>query len=275
MSEVKKFIVSHSEVRLAAFLKEKTQKSLRSLKKLIDENHVWVNGQIERFSSSKVQKGDVIECFDFTLEFNSLPLTLYEDDFFKIINKPYSSVCSSQNFSPFFLVHRLDKDTTGCLILAKTKEAKQEMEKLFRAGSIHKIYHGLTDGAFHKEKGEIKSFLVKKRSYQGGCIWGSAPQGKLAITHWKVLKKQEKATYLEIEPKTGRTHQIRVHLKEHSHPILGDYQYNKKFRFSQPISRQMLHAYSLCFEHPFLQKKITVKAPHFEDFLRLRRNLRL
>lgn len=243
------------------------------LRKVLDARCCKVNGQIERFGSRRISFGDWIELSpQWKLAGAPQRLTfdvLYEDQNIKIINKPSGWVSVSPK--GLFLAHRLDKETTGALILAKNATARDQLFELFEKKQIQKTYLAIVDGV--PKDGEKRSFLAKKGAFQGQTIWGSAPKGLFAATKWKVIAKGKREALLEIEPETGRTHQIRVHLAESGHPILLDRQYAKSFRSSAFAARIMLHARRLRFV--FQGEEIDVKAPLFLDMRELLRNIQV
>ena len=247
----------------------------KKLRKALEANLCRINGKIERFGSASVQKGDRVEIapsWKSLLNPASIRFeTIYDDEFFKIVDKPAGWVCDpAQAFKTFgtghSLVHRLDKDTTGLLLVAKTAEAKVRLMDLFEQRTIRKQYLALVDGIPRDAEGVRKSLLAKKGSFEGQTIWGSGQTGLTAITFWKQIAKGNQATLLLCEPETGRTHQIRVHLAEMGHPILVDRQYAKQFRCPLFASRPLLHAARLEFVHPFTGKNLCLAAPLPADF---------
>lgn len=261
--------------KLIAFLQGQVQAcSGKQLKKALEANLCRVNGRVERFASSRLLRGDIVELAPLRLEKKSklAPLlSLYEDSFFKIIDKPAGWVCTDEqarlSLGPnHYLVHRLDKDTTGLLLIAKSTSYRDRLMELFEKREIQKHYLALVDGRVSQGQGTRESFFMKKRSFEGQTIWGSGPRGLTAITHWKKLAEGDQATLLQCEPWTGRTHQIRVHLAEMGHPILIDRQYAKTFRCPLFIQRPLLHARRLQFPHPFAEMQIDLLAPLPSDF---------
>jgi RluA family pseudouridine synthase len=239
--------------------------SVKGLKRAIDTKHVVVNGRIETFSTHPLKVGDTVEIK--LAEAPSKPITiLYEDDALLICNKPAGAVSDNSLFPRCHLVHRLDKETSGALIFAKTAQVKEQMIELFRAFKIEKRYLAVVDGKVSKESGTIESNLAKKHSYVGQTIYGSAPTGQRAITLWKCLSRSADASLVECFPKTGRTHQLRVHLKELGHPILGDTQYSRIFHCPYKPTRILLHASHLSFPHPKTGAQLDVAAPLPDDF---------
>lgn len=262
-----------SSQKLVAFLQGQLgDYSGKFLRRLLEANLCRINGQVERFGSRVVRRGDAVELaphWKSLLPSPSLAIeAIYEDDSLKIVNKPAGWICdpkqAQQTFGPGYeLVHRLDKETTGLLILAKNRSAREGLKELFAKRQIVKNYWALVDGVPSAERGERRSFFIKKGAYQGQTLWGSGPRGALAITRWKRVAVGEQAALLDCEPETGRTHQIRVHLCEMGHPILIDRQYASSFRCKLFISRTLLHAYRLRFS--FQETAIDVTAPLFPD----------
>ena len=203
---------------------------------------------------------------------------LYEDEELLICNKPPGVLSDNKTFNRAFsqyrgvlkLAHRLDKETSGAIILAKTEVMLKKMEALFKERQVEKSYLALVDGIVKKEEGSIESYLEKKRVLHNQTIYGSSKsaRGKRALTHWKCIKRGKNYSLLLCQPHTGRTHQLRVHLSEMGHPILGDYQYGKRARL-HAAKRQLLHAYLISFIHPTSHITISVKAPIPDDFTNL------
>ncbi|NTV41460.1 MAG: RluA family pseudouridine synthase [Candidatus Moranbacteria bacterium] len=147
------------------------------------------------------------------------------------------------------IVHRLDKDTSGVMVIAKNKKTFDELKKLFKDRTIEKKYLALVEGVLDEEGGIIDKPLARSAGYSRQLIARENTKTKIrqAVTHYAVLEKFENFSLLEVLPKTGRMHQIRVHLASIGHPIVGDAVYGEKsFKFS--VARQLLHAKSLSFD---------------------------
>jgi RluA family pseudouridine synthase len=261
-------------MRLLQFLRDHcpSAPSVKALKRAIDGKLCMVNKQIETFSSYTLEEDDVVvlssKAFEAPKKAPKIPV-LYEDSHLLIINKPAGLVSDRTSLNTSFeLVHRLDKETSGVLILAKSSKAKEQMSALFKERKIHKCYLALVDGIVEKQEGAIDNYLGKKSAFQGQTIYGAVPrhEGQRAITHWHCLKKGKSATLLRCMPHTGRTHQLRVHLSGMGHPILGDTQYGKRFACPLKPQRNLLHAYSVAFPHPITHEEIKVIAPIPVDF---------
>lgn len=275
-----RYVVSSQEhgLSLLAFLKSKGAYSVKDLKKAIASKACKVGGRVEFFSSRKLAQGEEVE-FDasFLSEENSFITILFEDTDFVIVNKSSGIVSLPEEFRKYLgprsakwsLVHRLDKDTSGVVLLAKNSKAEEAAKKLFSSRAIEKLYLAIVDGKVSSKKGIIDSYLGKKGGYQGQTLYGSVSEkeGQRAITHYHLLAQGKESSLVLCDLKTGRTHQIRVHLSELHHPILGDDQYAKKtFSCSYQPKRHLLHAWKLIFTHPFTLESIKIVAPIPADF---------
>lgn len=155
-----------------------------------------------------------------------------------------------------FIVHRLDREASGLLVFAKTIEAKARLQDQFKDHSAGRRYIAVVEGRVTPDTFTIRSYLTENSAFRVYSTRQSAA-GKLAITHVHVVKGSPKATLVEVRLETGRKHQIRVHLAERGHPIVGDKAYGSR---SNPIRRLALHAAHLDFRHP-----LTGRAMHFES----------
>jgi 23S rRNA pseudouridine955/2504/2580 synthase len=206
---------------------------------------------------------------------------LFEDDGFLIINKPAgfavhggSGVSSGvieglrllRPDARFLeLVHRLDKDTSGCLVIAKKRSALRLFHELFRDNHIHKTYIALLAGRWQRKKLIVNAPLLKNIEKSGERMVCISPLGKEAETLFRRLQAFSDATLVEASPKTGRTHQIRVHALSLGHPIVGDERYgqddtNKHFK-NKGYKRMFLHAQTLRFQHPVTGVAMVITAP--------------
>lgn len=278
-----------SGLKLLSFLIQRLEKkySARAIKKMIEGNACQINQRTERFASTLLGKGDHI-----TLDINHIAPSenlivhssriLFEDESLLVYDKPSGINCDEKGilqlwksiFPNLQLVHRLDRDTTGVLILAKQSSVFDCLVEQFKEFKIRKSYLAIVDGVIHEAKGNIENYLGRKKTFSGQTIWGKVPQikGLYASTKWECLNKGEKATLVGCYPKTGRTHQLRVHLAEMGYPILGDFQYAHHFTCSYRPSRILLHAEKIRFKHPLTGLDVNVIAPLPEDFnLALRR----
>ncbi len=162
------------------------------------------------------------------------------------------------------IVHRLDKETSGLMLVAKNDETQEALSRMLKDREIEKHYRALAEGKFKEPEGEIDAPI--DRSKKDRKKMAVDPEGRPALTRWKVLAEGHGCTLLDVHILTGRTHQIRVHLKSIGHPVCGDELYGNGRGVKVPCL--MLHAYSLEFLHPRTQQKMSFQAPLPEDFLK-------
>ena len=170
------------------------------------------------------------------------------------------------------IVHRLDKDTSGCLVVAKTDPAHQALADQFAGRTVEKIYHAIVCGEMLKTSGEIHAAIARNQSDRKKMAVVADAKGRAAHTGFKVLEKLRHTTLVEATLHTGRTHQIRVHFQHIGFPVFGDLTYGARqntrakelLKFSAP--RQMLHAQKLAFLHPRTGKQQSFSAPYPADF---------
>lgn len=277
--------------KLATFLTERIgdRASAKSIKRVLDSNGCQINGKAERFASVSLKKKDHV-CFDDKM-LSAVPevpkvdtsRVLFEDDDILAYNKPPGVSCDPKGilrllhaYHPSLqLIHRLDKETSGVLLLAKNQPALDRMIEEFKQFRVHKVYWAIVDGVLEEKKGIVKNYLGRKAFFQGQTIWGAVSnrKGMFAHTNWERLKQGKECALVACMPITGRMHQIRVHLSELGHPILGDHQYGKQFfcRFKAP--RYLLHAYQIAFQHA--GKELVIKAPIPDDFKKAAKELGL
>jgi 23S rRNA pseudouridine955/2504/2580 synthase len=206
---------------------------------------------------------------------------LYEDDGFLILNKPAGFAVHGgtgidsgiieglRQLRPeahfLELVHRLDRDTSGCLLIAKKRSALRKLHELFRDDQVQKTYLALLAGQWARKKMVVSAPLQKNVSKGGERMVVVSPSGKAAETVFRRLKLFRDSTLVEASPKTGRTHQIRVHAAWLGHPIVGDERYgidevNRNFK-TRGYKRIFLHAQQVNFQHPVTGEKVKVFAP--------------
>lgn len=289
---------NNQKKRLDSYIVEELEDLSRTtVKRLIDEEKILVNGKKQK-SSYKPEMGDVIsidmpEAREIKLEAQNIPVpVIYEDNDIIVVNKPKGMVVHPANGNPDRtlvnailamcknslsgiggeirpgIVHRLDKDTSGLLIVAKNDTAHIKMSKQIQDRKVTKKYIALVKGVIAENEATIN--LPIARSTKDRKKMGVDPNGKNAITHFKVLKRYDKYTLLELKIDTGRTHQIRVHMSYIGHPVVGDSVYsNGKNEFD--IEGQMLHARYLEFKHPITGEELKLEAPipeYFESILK-------
>ncbi len=269
-------------MRLSAYLQLQLGPSytVRQLKSMIEHSLCDVNGAVERFSSTPVCIGDRISLI--LEQVSQAPIAfeqssiVYEDEVLFVYNKPPGIAVDSQNglasliakqHCSVEMVHRIDRDTTGVILFAKTPAARKYLEDQFRERKASKTYLALVDGIPKQPAGLIQSYLGVLQEYHGQKVYGSSDRhkGKLSETAWKILDTGKNVSLIECRPKTGRTHQIRVHLLELGHPILGDTHYARR-RLHPDVRRCLLHAAALTVAHPISGEPITFQAETPTDF---------
>lgn len=295
-----KFVVENSGERLDVFLSEKLDFSRSHIKNLIEKNLVKIDGKSVSKAGTTLKSGNVIEV-DVTppqkisTEAEDVDFEIvYQDDDLAVINKPQGLVvhpCSSTKSGTLVngllmkikdlsgingelrpgIVHRLDKDTSGLLVIAKNDFAHVNLAEQIKNKTCHRNYLAVLDGNLPDESGRIETFI--KRDPKDRMKMSVQSDGRRAITDYKVLKRFEKCCLVEFSLQTGRTHQIRVHCKYLNHPIVGDKLYGKEVK---DLQGQLLHAYKLSFTHPRTGKFMTFEAnlpQYFTDFLKKQREI--
>ena len=286
----KRIIVKNSEnKRLDAYISSIDKDYSRTaIQRLIDEEKIKVNGKFEK-SSYKVKEEDIIEIEEVSakeveLKAQNIPLEiLYEDKDIIVVNKPKGMVVHPANGNPDGtlvnavmaickdslsgiggklrpgIVHRLDKDTSGAIIVAKNDKAHIALSEALKNHEIKKTYIALVRGIVKENEGTIDMPIARSKTDRKKMAVDK--NGKSALTHFKVLKRyfENNCTLVEVQIETGRTHQIRVHLSYIGYPIIGDEVYsNGKNKWN--IKGQCLHAKILEFKHPITGKLIHVEA---------------
>ena len=292
------YIVSEEEAktRLDKYLAAQDEALSRSrIQSLVDEGQVCVNGNIQK-ANYKVKANDTIvlkmeDDRELEVEPENIPLDIrYEDEDVIVINKPKGMVVHPANGNQNGtlvnallyhckdlsgingvlrpgIVHRIDKDTTGLLIVAKNDMAHASLSKQLQTKSVNRLYYALVHGVIPHDFGTIDAPIGRDvNDRQKMAV--TASNSKDARTHFKVIERFKEYTLVECRLETGRTHQIRVHMQYIGHPVVGDEKYS--YRKTMKTGGQLLHAHQLTFVHQRTNETITVEAPlptQFEEIL--------
>jgi 23S rRNA pseudouridine1911/1915/1917 synthase len=297
--------------RLDRFLGEKFPAASRgALQRLIEEGHIRVNGQTVK-PTYHPRAGDQIEVHwpeakPAKAQPEKIPLdVLFEDKSLLVVNKPAGLVvhpaagheehtlvnallhhCKGSlsgigGVARPGIVHRLDKETSGCLVVAKNDETHIALAEQFAAREVHKIYHALVCGEPGRKSGEIRAAIARHPTHRKRMAVRDDSIGRDAHTSYEILERLYATTLMAAQIHTGRTHQIRVHFQFIGHPLVGDLTYGAKqnarvkelTNYAAP--RVMLHAKHLSFIHPRTKKEVSFEAPLPEDFLAALKLLRV
>ncbi len=259
---------------LVSYLQKNLHLSAKAAKIFLEKGGCRLNGVIERFGSVRLKAEDRLYVDGLAIKkpllTRALPL-FFEDEHLLFCGKPPGIVSEQAVFTklfnrPVFLVHRLDKETSGVMVVAKTPSMQQQLAALFKRRQVVKSYFAVVQGQVKEETKRLCTFVAEKKRYEGQTVWQVSKSGKLAITDWRCIRRGKNKTLLQCWPHTGRTHQLRVHLSSQGYPILGDMQYGRHQLVHQSATRLFLHAYSLSFTHPISGKKLSQIAPLPESF---------
>lgn len=299
---MKKIIVESEDagIRIDSYLSKKNEEMSRvAIQRLIDEEKILVNGKKTK-ASYKVQENDNIvmqeeQPQEINIKAQEIPIEIiYEDKDIIVVNKPKGLVVHPANGNPDGtlvnaimaickdslsgiggeirpgIVHRLDKDTSGILIVAKNDKAHINLSEQIKAHQVKKVYIALVRGIVKENEATIN--MPIGRNPKDRKKMAVVKTGKPSVTHFKVIKRyyKENCTLLEVKIETGRTHQIRVHLSQIGYPVIGDETYSSG-KNKWEIKGQCLHAKSLKFKHPITGKEMKLEAElpkYFQEIIK-------
>lgn len=294
-----KFQTEEKGQRIDKYLCEQTQLTRSRIQQLIEQGAVVVNGKATK-SNYKINPGDLIEVSyedlsELDVVAQDIPLDIrYEDSDVIVINKPRGMVVHPANGNQQGtlvnallyhckdlsgingvlrpgIVHRIDKDTTGLIIVAKNDKAHLELSKQLQDKTVNRLYYALVHGTFAHDYGTIDAPIGRDETDRQKMTV-TEKNSKEARTHFRVLERFKDYSLVECRLETGRTHQIRVHMRYIDHPIVGDEKYG--YRRTMKIGGQLLHAHQLEFVHPSTGEKMVVEAEIPQDFAEVLQRLR-
>jgi 23S rRNA pseudouridine1911/1915/1917 synthase len=291
--------------RLDRYLAEQLPDLSRSrIQKLIEQEQVWINGQVCTSKKAGVKRGDRIsliipEAQPLDLQPENIPLDiLYEDEHLLILNKPsglvvhpapgheagtlVNALLAHCGELPGIggvqrpgIVHRLDKDTSGAIAIAKTDQAHQHLQAQFKAKTARREYLAIVHGSPAAESGTIDLPIGRHPvDRKKMAVVPEEKGGRRAVTHWNVKDRLGNYALVQFQLETGRTHQIRVHTAQMGHPIVGDPVYGSGRSVGVNLEGQALHAWKLKLQHPVSEEWIEAIAPLPETFVVLLRVLK-
>ena len=286
-----RFVSAAEGVRLDVFLSEKLGKTRSAVTKAIQDGFVRLNGAVPVKSGVKVAMGDLIEADipdprPISAAPQDIPIDiLYEDADIAVVNKPQGMVTHPAAGSPDGtlvnallarvsdlsgingeirpgIVHRLDKDTSGVLVIAKNDAAHLSLSEQISQKTALRYYYALVVGKIAAEEGVVDKPIARSKKDRKKMTVDEG--GRKALTLYRVLARFSGYTLVECELRTGRTHQIRVHMKSIGHPVVGDPVYGK----DSPLAPhgQLLHAHKLVLDHPRTGERMSFEAPLNDDF---------
>lgn len=260
------------------------------LKQMLGHDQVAVNGIPQRQFDLGLHTGDEVKV-NFTREFRVFYhrrlKIVYEDDDIIVVNKGYGLLSMGTDtkkdgtaysilrdyvkwanpMNKLFIVHRLDRDTSGLMMFAKNEKAKEAMQHNWNNMVLNRKYLAVVEGEVEPAEGVVRSYLAETSKYEMYST-DDPSKGQLAVTRYKTLRQGPNYTLLEVELDTGRKNQIRVHMKDLGHPISGDRRYGAG---ASPIHRLALHAQTLRFIHPVTRREMNFSTPIPASFLSLTR----
>ena len=285
---------SEKSERLDVLCSSLTGKTRSGIKKLIDDGFITVNGQTVK-AGKTVKVGDLIvidepDLKPLDLSPINIPIDIvYQDNDIAVINKPQGLTVHAGNgvksatlvnallyhldslsgingvIRPG-IVHRIDKDTSGLLVVAKNDKAHLSLSEQIKNKTCRRIYVALLEGVVSNDNGTIATLIG--RDEKNRTKMAVKEKGRRAVTHYEVIKRYKNYTYCKFELETGRTHQIRVHSRYIGHPIVGDKVYGKKNQAFN-LDGQLLHATTLVLTHPTTNEQMTFNAPLPDYFTKI------
>ncbi len=283
-----KFIVKEPAGLLCFMLNKISGKSRNNIKSILSHREVTVDGSVVTQFDYNLQPGQMV-CIDKSArnetKFEALREIIFEDDDFIVINKPSGLVSvatdneqdntaysiindyvkQKKTGNRIYVIHRLDRETSGVLIFSKNEKIKLALQAEWSSLVTDRCYSAVVEGVLKEKNGRIKTWLKQTKTL---LVYSSskAGDGLEAVTNYRVIRENEKYSLLDIHLETGRKNQIRVHMKELGHSVVGDKKYGAQ---TNPLKRLALHACRLEFVHPFSGIKMIFEAPVPAEFISL------
>jgi RluA family pseudouridine synthase len=276
-----KFVVTAPQPLLDTLAQLYPDSTRTTLRQMLQNDRVRVNHEIEKNARRELDVDDVVEVGQKTIQIALPPdlSILHEDEDVVVVFKAHGLLTvatereretTAQAYLNEYLrqkgeerihvVHRLDRETSGVLVFAKSFEAREALKEKFAAHDVDRIYIAIVEGTLNAERGTFESHLRERRDLrmESVIVRGEVPEGvKLAVTHYRTIAGNGDYSMLEITLETGRKNQIRTHLSEHGHPVVGDRMYGSTVN---PLGRLGLHAKLLGFDHPRTGKHLVFTA---------------
>ena len=291
--DIRQYPVTKNCELLAFLLETLKDQSRNSVKSLLTNHRVSVDGAPISQYNFQLTKGDVVIISKTPIHKktrSNLPI-IFENDEIIVINKPSGllSIASDKEkgstayrmltdyvqqkdkHNRIYVVHRLDEDTSGVLMVSKNEKLRDALQDKWNELVSSRGYYAIVDGKLDKKSGTLSSYL-KKNSQNMMYSSKKAGDGQYAVTHYKVLQENENYSFLDVHIDSGRKNQIRVHLGDIGHNVIGDDKYGNP---TNPIKRLGLHAYELILTHPFSGKVMKFKAPIPKEFETLFPNIKV
>ena len=279
-NSMKEYVVDENMILIDYLRKTLTKLSKNNIKSLLSKEMVVVNGSVQTKFNYELKKNDKIVIRDTKIKSKKLKQDLnivYEDEDIIVVNKPsglltiatakekeytlyhfvMDYIKTKDKHNKIFIIHRLDKETSGIVVFAKNQKAKNLFQNTWDKNIIFRGYYAIVEGLLKEKEGTIKSYLTENSEFMVYST-NNKKEGKLAVTKYKVMKENKNYSLLDINILTGRKNQIRVHMKENGNVIVGDKKYGSTIN---PINRMALHAYKLELIDPRSNKKMSFKVP--------------
>lgn len=252
--------------------------SKTTLRQMLASGRVRVNGEIEKNARRELDVDDAIDVAQKSVQVTlppELALLHEDDDVIVVLKSPglltvatererettvqahLNAYLREKGEGRIHVVHRLDRETSGVLVFAKSFAAREALKEKFAVHEVERVYVAIIEGKIDPPQGTIRSYLRERRDYRMESV-DAHPDAKLAITHYRTIETNGRYSMLEVRLETGRKNQIRTHLAEAGHPVVGDRLYGSTVN---PLGRLGLHAKLLGFEHPTTKKRMVFTAP--------------